>query len=331
VDAVREHLDDLSPDVIEELTGGLEADLTDALAGETIDPAAQFGAPAAYAAELRTAAGLDPRADGGDRRRSQSLGSVLAAQWTHHLGRLRRQPWWPELVSHVISLRPAWWVLRAAVLVGLLVAILGLSRSLFWWLLLIAAVALSMAIGRRTVSGLSLGKRLIIGAANTVAAVVAIWIALTLLTDPFGALGTRTEYTTEVVPPESGLYNDGNEVANVFPYDKDGKPLTGVQLFDDRGRPLSAARQYTDKDSATVELIPGIDANGQQRFNVFPLRERQLDGGYNPDTGEPLPAPASTPRNAMLPDPTVPPLVALPSAPPPSPAASASATPTPAG
>ena len=58
VAAVRAELADLDPEVVEELTGGLEADLTDSLEAA---PGNGFGDPAAYAAELRSAAGLPPR------------------------------------------------------------------------------------------------------------------------------------------------------------------------------------------------------------------------------------------------------------------------------
>ena len=45
VAAVRAQLDDLGRDEIEELTDGLEADLTDALGNQELLPVAMFGAP----------------------------------------------------------------------------------------------------------------------------------------------------------------------------------------------------------------------------------------------------------------------------------------------
>ena len=61
VAAVRARLDDLAPEEVEELTGGLEADLAEALAGFDETPRQRFGDPAAYADELRAAADLPPR------------------------------------------------------------------------------------------------------------------------------------------------------------------------------------------------------------------------------------------------------------------------------
>ena len=52
VAAVRAWLDDLSADEVTELTGGLEADLTDALAEVGSTPSDRYGDPAEYASEL---------------------------------------------------------------------------------------------------------------------------------------------------------------------------------------------------------------------------------------------------------------------------------------
>ena len=72
--AVRLHVADLGPEVTEDLTGGLEADLTEALADAApvaaragdphddvvLDLTSYFGTAEAYATELRAAAGLPP-------------------------------------------------------------------------------------------------------------------------------------------------------------------------------------------------------------------------------------------------------------------------------
>src|SRR3954464_4940069 len=56
--AVRAALTDLAPDEIDELTDGLEADLTDRLSDTD---ATELGDPRAYAEELRAAAGVPRR------------------------------------------------------------------------------------------------------------------------------------------------------------------------------------------------------------------------------------------------------------------------------
>ena len=69
VQQVRAELADLPPDDVEELTGGLEADLAERLA-ESPDGLAGLGSPQVYAAELRSAAGLPARGSAGGCRRS---------------------------------------------------------------------------------------------------------------------------------------------------------------------------------------------------------------------------------------------------------------------
>jgi hypothetical protein len=98
VAAVRTALDDLSPEEVEELTGGLEADLDDALAdagppGDSLggqgDPAASLGDPEVYAAELRAAAGLPPRARGGERPGGPAQLEALRRSWQRRHGQVR--------------------------------------------------------------------------------------------------------------------------------------------------------------------------------------------------------------------------------------------------
>ncbi len=95
--AVRRQLDDLAPDVVEELTGGLEADLLDQAAESTDPLAGRLGDPAGYAAELRAAAGLAPRTAP---PRSPGAVANLRRQIDRDLDGLRRQSWWPRGVRH---------------------------------------------------------------------------------------------------------------------------------------------------------------------------------------------------------------------------------------
>ena len=62
VTAVRGWLGDLPPDEVEDLTGGMEADLSERAAESGERLGGLLGEPQAYAAELRSAAGLPPRA-----------------------------------------------------------------------------------------------------------------------------------------------------------------------------------------------------------------------------------------------------------------------------
>lgn len=147
--AVRLHLDDLAPDVVEDLTDGLEADLTDSLLDRTatapdagrspsaggspsggvgsgapgdavLDLGAAFGPAAEYAAELRESAGLPPRAAEANRLpRRWALGRAVvvawelgAERWAHAWRPLTSTPAWASVMDFVRSLAPVWWVLR---------------------------------------------------------------------------------------------------------------------------------------------------------------------------------------------------------------------------
>src|SRR5690606_29393851 len=100
---VRGELADLGPDVIDELTDGLEADLADKLAdGEPL------GDAAAYAAELRAAAGVAPAS------RLTVVDNVRAnlADLRSRLEGVAKHPMVAAVIAFLVALRPLWWVLR---------------------------------------------------------------------------------------------------------------------------------------------------------------------------------------------------------------------------
>lgn len=336
VRAVRRELDDLSAEEIEELTGGLEADLADALAGQDRTPVELFGRPIGYAAELRAAAGLPPRAvAGGERRESGGLTALLVTAREARdrvTTTLDRQVWWPDLRGFLIALRPFWWVLRAYVAYQWIDQSVGEAQdwvpySELTWLLLAVLVVISVEVGRRGWADRRPWHRGLIALGNLVAALqVAAAVASVFFTPggfPEGVLpvyaptSASVAHRVEVVrdPPATGVYNAGYQLVNIFAYDKNGKPLTDVQLFDDRGRPLEPADQsYLGRNGEHVDLVPALGADGQQRFNVYPLRERVTDPGYDAESGEPRPIPTAA-RNAARPDPTQVPIVPVPSTP----------------
>lgn len=291
VAAVRACLDDLTDDEVDELTDGLEADLDDALgdpaaAGRT--PEEQFGPTEVYAAELRAAAGLPPRAEEGGRHGAAGL----AARARGVAARVRAHPQWPAVRDFVGVLRPAWWVLRAALAVLVIGYVFGNPGFFLMLLLFGPALVVSVQLGRRNVAGRSLGWRLAIGFGNTIA-VLALFVV-----GPLG-LPVRTEVVTDTPVPFDGVWVDGAEVRNIFPYDEQGRPLSGVQLYDETGRPVrvgeSARSPLTDEQGRSAAQVPAVDAAGQQRWNVFPLRQQTSSvdpstGTERPDAGGPQPA-----------------------------------------
>ncbi|ADG73823.1 conserved hypothetical protein [Cellulomonas flavigena DSM 20109] len=311
---VRAALADLGPEHVDDLTDGLEANLADALAddgrahrGSLVD---EFGAPGAYAAELRTAAGLAP-ALGGARPESRFRAALLApwraardAERTT-LARLRATRWFPHVEELLVELRPAWWVLRGWTLAHLLLQVVGGETYAFWlpstsggWVLLLLAVVASAQWGRgrwRTGPRWHRVLRVVNGALAFAAVVLLLTLPQVHRSDA-AAAQTWVETT-----PQDGVLVAGEYASNLFVYDAEGNPVDGAQVFDQDGRPVTTEPYAGDiwmqqefwPDGADAPLIhvgvPGV--NGQSRWNVFPLhtlpRDLWEDAETAPDPAEP--------------------------------------------
>src|SRR4051794_23641314 len=120
--AVRAALTDLAPDEIDELTDGLEADLTDRLSDAD---AAELGDPGAYAEELRAAAGLPhrPAARAGFASELAELRHApkIIADAFRQFG--AAHPWLGRVRDFLVAVRPLWWAFRAAVVIALIINI----------------------------------------------------------------------------------------------------------------------------------------------------------------------------------------------------------------
>ncbi|NHA70343.1 hypothetical protein, partial [Phycicoccus flavus] len=118
VRAVRLWLDDLPSEDADELTRGMEADLAERAAesGERLWPL--LGEPEAYAAELRSAAGLPPRRLPDEPARPGHLAQFRADWLRLRDSALERWPW-------VRDLRAAWWLARGFTLLWVLGAMAG--------------------------------------------------------------------------------------------------------------------------------------------------------------------------------------------------------------
>lgn len=299
VAAVRGQLADLPAEVVDELTGGLEADLSDLAAESDVPLPVRIGSPAAYADELRSAADLPPR---GAVRRGPGH---LAGLWRAGLDRVREEPWWPGTRDFLLAIRPAWWVARGLVPAWLAGHMFG--SPLFGLLVAAIAVVISVELGRGRWPGR------LAGTLTRLANVVAVLCLLAAVVGGFGIGGRNHVGDADPIYGAPGLLQGGEPVTNVFPYDAQGHLLTGVQLFDQDGRPLAldpdalpADSSYADDGSELrSEPVPSVDAYGQQVWNVFPLstveRRYPADGSVPAPVGSPQPA-----RPHML---TVPPLM----------------------
>lgn len=298
---VRAALADLPADELEELTDGLEADLSEAFAE---DLARELPDPVAYAAELRTAAGLPPAAPApsGVRGAFDGLGEGVRAVVADVAQALRRHPVSRGALELAVEMRPLWWVVRAWLAAWLTAAFFGSEAgwaptSPWWWGVLLTFVAVSVQWGRGRWGAESLGVLIAVG---NVVAVVALLPVLAAADSSSSRYYPDDAYSAG--PYDSrGISLDGQSVTNIYPYDAQGQPLEGVQLFDQDGRALAPALDWNRDECADCEAnidaegkgpVAAVLETGQEVENVFPLAMAQyvldeLSGATSETVGEP--------------------------------------------
>ncbi|TFV67284.1 UNVERIFIED_ORG: hypothetical protein E4P37_03795 [Bacillus sp. AZ43] len=271
--AVEHELADLPVDdrsaLLEDLAAHLEA-----LAAEDDDRdiAVRLGTPASYAADLRAAAGLPargaprPSALAGLRER---LGEVTAQEAVTVAVRESRR-----LLG---ELRPAWWVLRGYLLISVPCLLTSdavrdfpvpapLGSRLLGVLLVAAAVAGSVALGRRT---LPKPRRVLVGVAGGLLGALGVLAALN------GWSGVTPEYVyvadSSSAPDElNPLISRYGPVTDIHPYAADGTPLEDVLLYDQDGRPLHVGFQQWWADGCARVLDQPLAADGVAVPNAYP-------------------------------------------------------------
>jgi hypothetical protein len=316
--AVRRHLDDLPLEDVDDLTGGLEADLSEQASDEQGD--LHLDDPAAYAEELRASAGLPPRTSSAlplRRRVEQRLDALEAT--TRRIAHSTRLG--SGMVGFALAVRPVWWVLRGWVVYQLLtVVVLGQSAlvptGLVMWVMLFASLVLSVQWGRgRWAPGRFLrGLRV----AVTVIAIVALpFVTVWALNEARANEGSSSavSYTDP-----TGLWFDGQRVTNIFGYDAEGNPVTDLQLFDQNGEPLVATgaalvdEEYDFSNDGTTVTVPLAAGPNRNLWNVYPLREAPLDDRGDVDARDALPATPPFRTTNALPESSVPTPTPIPTA-----------------
>jgi anti-sigma factor RsiW len=270
--AVEHELADLPVDDRSALLEDLALHL-DALAAEEDDRpiAVRLGPPAAYAADLRAAAGL-PARGGASRATTAGLRSRLAGVLAAPVAQ-RLLPAAHELRRLLVELRPAWWVLRGylLVLVPCLLERDGvrdfpvpapLGSNELGLLLVLATVAGSVALGRRRLPRLVGVLVVLVGAVLAVLA-FAIWqdASASRLTR-----GYESQPWMDPAPDQAigkyPLLSRYGPVTDVLPYAADGTPLEGVLLYDQDGRPLDVGVQEWWADNCVRVLDQPRAADG---------------------------------------------------------------------
>ena len=319
--AVELELADLPADdrsaLLEDLAQHLEA-----LAAEDDDRpvVVRLGNPVAYAADLRAAAGLPARATGSlpagaglrkwlDRAAPAARRVAPAARRLAPAARATRRL--------LVELRPAWWVLRGylLVLVPCLMRLDGvrdfpvpapMGNSLLGLLLVVAAVAGSVALGRRQLPR-------VLDVAVALGGVVLVLVAFEVWDDASSDGMTRS-YASSAWPapaPEQAmgeypLLSRSGPVTDVFPYAADGTPLENVLLYDQDGRPLRVGFQEWWADGCARVLDTPLAADGMPVPFSYP-QSYELDRVLEPNAigvdGSPMPVSSC---DADVPRPEVP-------------------------
>ena len=297
VGLVRAALRDLAPEDLDDLTGGLEADLAE-LAAESEEPLiSRLGEPSAYAAELRAAAGFPP---------PDVLPPAPTERWWRRTYASASAWWRTVLVEHpwVEKLRPVWWLLRGVVLAAIIFSLMGYSANT---VLLLLGAAFSFWIGLMQ-DGWSGWRARAIMIANVVAAIMFLPVMAGMQHFlGWGYASGPSEYVVEV-PPTEGVFVGGEEVVNLFVYDGSGQRVEGARVFTDQGAQVLVQPWVIPAWEGTLER--------ELPFDTFPITAGDLDGwsGLTTESGWTPPiligpaagfvAPDSEPTDQSTADPT---------------------------
>ncbi|MGW3996772.1 DUF1700 domain-containing protein [Amycolatopsis sp. NPDC004772] len=226
-----------------------------------------------------------------------------------------------KFLRYLGSLKPAWWVLCAVVLValGLLFMLQRRSGVLLLPFLILAAVAALWA-GPRV-----RGDRKLLWVVVPISAFV-IGGAL----GGFGAAidlfarGTSYSGPSSYYPSASDNYgNDqltygGRDVENVYAFDAEGKPLTEVYLYDEEGRPLTVTRYGCERSTGGKQKIGEDNRFPRPKIEQGVTDDRGSFNGYNGYRGACREL-AGVPFSAAIPKVTAPPATTTSPAPPTTP------------
>ena len=262
--AVRAALDDLPAAERDDLIAEVEPSILDAASDTGGNVSARLGPAEDFAAELRTAAGLQAPPRGA----AEKLRLLDAAR------RLARDPRMQELRRLV----PVWWVVRAYLLVAAIALAAGVSWSLRYFLVphlstawlgllaIAAAVVLSVWIGLRT----PWANRLVV-----LGNLVLLGLSIPVVSHfqhrqlPAGVV------TMTFFEPTQGLTYNGVAVTNLYPFSRQGRLLHDVLLYTGAGTPLDAPGLAIDPQRRVLRTT-----SGKQILNAYPIRY------FDPGTGE---------------------------------------------
>ncbi|MGH8926547.1 MAG: HAAS signaling domain-containing protein [Acidimicrobiia bacterium] len=244
--AVRARLAGMSADYLNEIVADLEQHLAEMISEGDEPLVERLGSPDQYAEELAQSAGwmnLEPL--------QLSLLQRISTRWTN-LALSAPGRWWARTWN---ELRPGWWVARGLIVPAVWAGLDG--RDVFFgfgWIWFIPAVALSVAVGRR--SGLGTPWRL----GDSLATFIALWALIA------GGLNGIGIYDRDIpnryldMNPR-GVVGLNGPIYDFHAYDLDGQPVT-VFLYDQNGQEV-----LTEQSQGSVRST----VDGQPVKNLYPL------------------------------------------------------------
>jgi hypothetical protein len=269
VAAVRVALGDLPASERDDLMAEVEASILEAAGERGGSIAAGLGTPQSFAAELRAAAGLHaPPAAAPAPAPGRSAREALQELWESERAVRAR--------ATANELAPLWWVARAYVAVVALTILARITSSPshpylpgrdgtaeLVGLTIIAAAVASTWLGFNARGRGPSRLRLAINVLLLIA-IIPVASRVTAASQP-----VYEQIVVEVPPAEDSvdLNYQGTQIANLYPYSRDGRLLQDVLLYDDLGRAIEIGRGRPDPDRRFVE-----SRDGTSIFNAFPIR-----------------------------------------------------------
>jgi hypothetical protein len=297
---VRIELADLPAEEVDDLTSGMDADLSELAAESGGDLIGRLGTPALYAAELRAAAGLPPRVAGSAPRRrplTQALTRSRDNARASFAMLTVQHPWLRSVTAFLMTLRPAWWLARGYLAAWALWSLLGggargvRPHGFLHLAMALAAIVVSVQVGR----GWLRHK----GVLRPMLFVANITLVITALVASVSS-DVQYDYNSGYIPP-AGVSLDGEQVANIYAYDSGGRRLSNVRLFAANGRPLVGGDLTQDIDQNGNPIGAVHDSSGAPVTNVYPRVLFGQDPWQVLDPADPQRSPAWTPPMSIVP------------------------------
>ena len=220
-----------------------------------------------------------------------------------------QRSWLQSVMAFLVSIRPAWWLLRGCLAAWAVWGILlgsnhGLRpQGLMEFALALMSIVVSVQLGRGWLRHMAMTRPLLV-LGNATAVVLA------LVASTSGMTSGELHFSAATDSSLQGVSLNRQQVGNIYPYDSEGKRITGVRLLAQDGHPLDGdLRIPLDANGNPIGLDAngnpiGIvrDSSGAQLRNVYPLAVAGADPWQVTDpAGSQMEPPAWTPPVSIVP------------------------------